>query len=230
MKVNSHHNVKKELRARIESGEWKLGALIPNEMALAEEYGCARTTINRALQALADGGLVIRKRKGGTRVCEMPVKQAKFQIPIVREEVEATGAKYSHQLINKKQIVPPASIQTRLQVPAGQKALFMETLHLADSRPYAFEERWVNITTVPEILDADLDTISVNEWLVRTVPFSSGDVVFSAESADKRIAGAIDSKVGNPIFVHDRTTWMDKDYITAMKLYYRDGYQLYSKL
>jgi len=227
---NSHHNVRKALRERIESGEWELGALIPGEIALAEEYGCARTTINRALQNLAESGLVVRKRKGGTRVCKMPVRHAKFEIPIVREQVEATGAKYSHQLIQQQKIVPPMSIRTRLQIPKGQEALFMETLHLSDSRPFAFEERWVNIQTVPEILNAPLDKVSVNEWLVKTVPFSSGDVVFSAQSADERIADAIESKVGNAIFVLDRTTWIGDSFITAMKLYYRDGYQLYSTL
>ncbi|MBL4673106.1 MAG: GntR family transcriptional regulator, partial [Arenicella sp.] len=87
MTVNSHHDIRQALRGRIESGEWQLGALIPGEMALADEYGCARTTINRALQTLANDGLVIRKRKGGTRVCEMPVRQAKFEIPILREQV-----------------------------------------------------------------------------------------------------------------------------------------------
>mmetsp|Transcript_19548 Transcript_19548/g.62233 ORF Transcript_19548/g.62233 Transcript_19548/m.62233 type:complete len:236 (-) Transcript_19548:318-1025(-) len=230
MTTNSHQNVRKALRERIESGEWELGALIPGEIALAEEYGCARTTINRALQNLADSGLVVRKRKGGTRVCKMPVRHAKFEIPIVREQVEATGAKYSHQLINQKQIAPPMAIRTRLQIPAGQKALFMETVHLSDARPFAYEERWVNIQTVPEILDAPLETLSANEWLVTTVPFSSGDVVFSAQNADERIAEALDSKVGNAIFVLDRTTWINDSFITAMKLYYKDGYQLYSTL
>ena len=230
MTANSHHNVRELLKGRIESGEWKLGSLIPGEIALAEEYGCARTTINRALQALADSGLVVRKRKGGTRVCQMPVRHAKIEIPIVREQVEAIGRKYDHQLIHQQQKTPPTSIRSRLQIPDGQKALFMETIHLADSRPYAYEERWVNIQAVPDILDAPLDHMSVNEWLVRTVPFSSGDVVFGAESADERIASALESKVGNAIFVLDRTTWMGEEFITTMKLYYKDGYQLYSKL
>ena len=230
MTANSHHNVRELLKGRIESGEWKLGGLIPGEIALAEEYGCARTTINRALQALADSGLVVRKRKGGTRVCQMPVRHVKLEIPIVREQIEATDRKYGHQLINQQQKTPPTSIRSRLQIPDGQKALFMETIHLADSRPYAYEERWVNIQAVPDILDAPLDHMSVNEWLVRTVPFSSGDVVFGAESADERIASALESKVGNAIFVLDRTTWIGEEFITTMKLYYKDGYQLYSKL
>jgi GntR family histidine utilization transcriptional repressor len=230
MRVNSHHHIRQALRGRIESGEWPLGALIPGEMALADEYGCARTTINRALQTLANDGLVVRKRKGGTRVCEMPVRQAKFEIAILREQVEASGGKYRHQIMSQKLKTPTAPVRTRLRIPEGKKALFMETIHLADDRPYAFEQRWVNLQAVPEIMNAPLDQLSANEWLVKTVPFSSGDVVFSAESADSTVAEALQSKVGNAIFVLDRTTWMGEDFITTMKLYYKDGYQLYSSL
>ena len=60
MTTNSHHKIRQMLKGRIESGEWELGALIPRELALAEEYNCARTTINRALQARAALGVVVR--------------------------------------------------------------------------------------------------------------------------------------------------------------------------
>ena len=230
MTTNSHHNIRQALRERIESGEWGLGALIPGELALAAEYGCARTTINRALQTLADEGLVVRKRKGGTRVCPMPVRHAKFEIPIVREQVEAIGSKYRHQVMSQQEKAPTTSVRTRLHIPDAKKAFFIETIHLADERPYAYEERWVNIQAVPEIVDAPLDEISVNEWLVKTVPFSSGDVVFSAVNADDRVAAALESKAGNAVFVVDRTTWMGEEFITTLKLYYKDGYQLYSQL
>ncbi|HBN93299.1 MAG TPA: GntR family transcriptional regulator, partial [Hyphomonas sp.] len=97
----THQIIRQSILERIQKGEWGLGDLIPGEASLAEEYGCARTTINRALQGLADEGLVVRKRKGGTRVCNMPVRQARFDIPIVREQVEAFGGHYRHQVLRK---------------------------------------------------------------------------------------------------------------------------------
>jgi GntR family histidine utilization transcriptional repressor len=41
---------------RIADGDWKPGELIPGEVDLADEFGCARATVNRALQDLADAG------------------------------------------------------------------------------------------------------------------------------------------------------------------------------
>ncbi len=226
----SHHSIRQSLLGRIQSGEWALGGLIPAETDLASEYGCARGTVNRALQALAEAGLVVRKRKGGTRVCQMPVRQAKFEIPVLREQVESFGGIYGHRIIANKLKTPPPSIRTHLRIPGGVKALHLQTVHLADDKPYAFEERWVNTQAVPEILNAPLDKISANEWLVKTVPFSSGDVVFSAINADKKIASAIGTDEGAAIFAIDRTTWLEDEFITTMRLYYKEGFQLHSHL
>jgi GntR family histidine utilization transcriptional repressor len=230
MSSNSHHTIRQSILERIQTGEWGLGQLIPGEAMLADEYGCARATINRALQGLAKDGLVIRKRKGGTRVCDMPVRQAKFNIPVVREQVEALGSDYSHQLTRRFEKAPPASVRTRLGLPLGTKALQLYTIHLADGRPFAFETRWVNTQVVPALLNAPLDEISANEWLVQTVPFSGGDVIFYAVNADKDVAGALNTREGAAIFVIDRTTSLAGEFITTMKLYYREGYQLYSRL
>lgn len=226
----THHSIRESLLGRIQSGEWELGALIPAEMILAEEYGCARTTVNRALQALADEGLVIRKRKGGTRVCNMPVRYAKFEIPLLREQVEVTGRLYSHQLLGLEMKIPPRDICARLKLSDTKKALYLETVHKADESPFAFETRWINTKAVPSVFEAPLERISANEWLVKTVPFSSGDVMFGAVSASQSIADAMDVKIGAALFTIDRTTWFGDKFITTMSLYYKQGFQLSTRL
>ena len=226
----THQILRQSILERIQKGEWGLGDLIPGEASLAEEYGCARTTINRALQGLADEGLVVRKRKGGTRVCNMPVRQARFDIPIVREQVEAFGGHYRHQVLRKVEKVPPLSVRTRLGLEKGTKALQLDTVHLADGRPFAYEARWVNLKVVPQMRSAPFDEVSANEWLVQTVPFSSGDVSFSAVAAGKDVASALECKEGDALFVIDRTTSLAGEFVTTMKLFYREGYQLYSRL
>ena len=117
-----------------------------------------------------------------------------------------------------------------LRQKAGAKALFLETIHLADDRPFAYEVRWVNTNTVPQIVEAPLCDISANEWLVKTVPFSTGDVMFTAVNADNKTASALETDEGAAIFVVDRTTWLSDAFITTMKLYYKAGFQLYSRL
>ena len=87
MKV-TYRDVKTDILSKITKGEWPLGSLVPNEVDLAETYGCARATVNRAMRELADEGFIERRRKAGTRVRMAPVRQARFDIPLVRAEIE----------------------------------------------------------------------------------------------------------------------------------------------
>ncbi|MEO1041407.1 MAG: UTRA domain-containing protein [Pseudomonadota bacterium] len=230
MTKNSHTAIRQSLEKRIQSGEWSLGDRIPDEIDLSQEYGCARTTVNRALQALANDGFVVRKRKGGTRVNPLPVRQAKFDIPIIREQVEATGSVYRHHVTEKAIASPTPSIRTRLRLGHDDETLYMETMHFADEQPFAFEMRWINTIAVPSVFNAPFDRLSANEWLVQTMPFSSGDVEFSAVNADRRVARALGTKPGTAIFSINRTTWLGDRFITAMTLFHRAGFQLYTKL
>jgi len=55
-----------DLRKRIERGEWQADDRLPSVAALANHYGVARRTVTRALETLADDGLVIIVRSWGT--------------------------------------------------------------------------------------------------------------------------------------------------------------------
>ncbi len=65
---------------RIRAREWPPGALIPPETQLAADYGVARATVNRALQSLAEDGLIERRKRAGTRVAELPARRARLEI------------------------------------------------------------------------------------------------------------------------------------------------------
>lgn len=56
--------------ARIEAGEFRPGARLPNERELAEEYGVALGTVRRAIAALRERGLVVTLPIKGTFVAE----------------------------------------------------------------------------------------------------------------------------------------------------------------
>ena len=230
MSEHSHQSIREAIRERISTGEWGPGALMPGETELAEEYRCARTTVNRALQSLADDGLIERKRRAGTRVKELPVRRAKFDIPILRHEIEAGGARYRPHVLLNETVKAPDHIAARLRLAGGATVLHLQTVHLGDGRPHAFEDRWVNIAAAPGILTAPLGEISANEWLVRHAPYSSGDVAFSASSASAREAAALETREGDALFTVERTTWFEDKFITTTKLFYRPGYKMVTRL
>ena len=92
-------DIRAEVLSRIRSKAWPLGTLIPGEEALAQDFGVARATVNRALSELARAGVLERKRKAGTRVAALPVRKATLDIPVIRAEVEARGEAYGLRLL-----------------------------------------------------------------------------------------------------------------------------------
>jgi GntR family transcriptional regulator len=56
------------LRAQIQSGELRPGRIMPSETTLMQEHGLARGTVRKAIDALADEGLVNRVQGRGTFV------------------------------------------------------------------------------------------------------------------------------------------------------------------
>lgn len=222
--------VQQEVLRRIRTREWPPGTLIPAETELAREFGCARATVNRALRELAESGLLDRRRRAGTRVALAPVRRATLEIPILRQEIEAKGASYGYALLSRSTEAPPPNVRSAMQLDAAARPLHVRALHLASGAPYAYEDRWISLATVPEIATADLERISANEWLVRHAPYSSGDLTLSATEAGADVAATLGCPQGSAVFVMERATWLNEDSITFVRLTFRPGHVLQTSL
>ncbi|MBO0344022.1 GntR family transcriptional regulator [Roseibium sp. CAU 1637] len=223
---NSWIRIREELLRRINERVWQPGETIPGEAELAEEFGCARTTVNRALRDLAEAGLVTRRRKAGTRVAVNPPHKATFTIPIIREEVEARGSSYSHSLLKREKRPLPTSLHAAF--PVGDEAflLYTETVYFADDRPFMFEERYTNIDATPAFAEAAFDLISPNEWLVQNAPFTTGDLTCYAANAGPALSGLYECQDNTPLFVMERVTFNQTQPITHVRMTYSPGYRL----
>jgi len=221
--------VRAEALRRIRAREWPPGALIPKEAELAQEMGCARATVNRALRDLAEAGYLDRRRKGGTRVTETPVRRAVFDIAIIRQEVEQSGAAYGYALLVDRTEPLPGELAAALGVKPGARWRHVIALHSAGKTPFCLEDRWLNPDLAPQTR-ADFTASSANEWLVRNVPFTGGELAFQARKADTALASRLGCARGNALFAVERVTRTDKAAVTAVTLTYAPGYRLSTHL
>ncbi|MDT8856128.1 GntR family transcriptional regulator [Paracoccaceae bacterium Fryx2] len=219
--------IRAEVLRRIRTGIWPPGATIPTEEALAAEFACARATVNRALRDLAEAGLLERRRKAGTRVTLHPVRKATLDIPVTRLEVEGRGQTYSFRLLEQMMTRAPVPVTSHLGLAPGTPLWHLGTLHLADGRPYLFEDRWLNPAVLPDPAP-DFTAISVNEWLVSHVPFTTGDIAFSAAPATPAEAAVLGLAPGAALFITERTTWTEAAPVTSVRLAYAPGYRLHT--
>lgn len=222
----TYRDIKADLLRRIVEGEWPPGGLLPSELDLAQTYNAARATVSRAMRELVDEGLVERKRKAGTRVRSSPKREVRFEIPLVRVEIEELGAAYRYALVRSEISVPPDWQRARLNLPAGVEVLHLTCMHYADGQPWQLESRWINLEATPTAREVDFTTIGPNEWLVQQVPFSDVEVSFLAVSADEEQARHLGCAKGDALFrVERQTTWQGQ-VVTWVSLTYRRDHRM----
>ncbi|MCR9138384.1 MAG: GntR family transcriptional regulator [Alphaproteobacteria bacterium] len=216
--MRSYKDIHNILLERITRGEWPPGVLVPAEADLAAEFGCTRVTVNRAMQALADAGLLERRRKAGTRVVQRRSRDAVLNIPIVRHEIAEREGHYRYLLISREIAPPPQKVRAELGVTGSTTALHVISLHFADGKPYQLEDRWISLSAVPNAGTESFELVSPNEWLLQEVPYTRAEHVFYASQATADETQQLALEPGEPVFVIERTTWLSDDPVTHVRL------------
>ncbi|MCP5152688.1 MAG: UTRA domain-containing protein [Ectothiorhodospiraceae bacterium] len=209
--------VKAHVLARIRSGEWPPGTLVPREEDLAETFGCARMTVHRALRELADEGVVERRRRAGTRVALPTTRTAPVEIPRVDREVEAMGASYRYLRLARATEPASPSAAARLGVPEGTEVLRVECLHHANDSPFQLEERWISLDVVPAAREESFADVAPNVWLLERLPWSDVEHVIGATNATRKVAGHLGIEPGEAVLEVERRTWLERRVITYVR-------------
>ena len=222
--------IRDRIHGMILDGTYAPGVKMPRDEDLALELGCSRATVHRAMSSLAESGMLDRRRKGGTTVKLRPVTRATLDIPVIREEIEVSGARYGYQLVRQSHEPAPRWVTGNFRQAASQPMLKVEALHLADNKPYMYEDRWISLSTVPEIQEVDLSVHNANEWLLLNRPYSRCDLRLFARKSSSDDAAILEIAEGEALMVIERTTWIGDAPITSVRSVTAPGYQLNTQI
>ncbi|THD81356.1 UTRA domain-containing protein [Aliigemmobacter aestuarii] len=224
--ARTYRDIKADILGRITRGDWKPGSLLPGEIELAETYGVARATVNRAMRELTEDGIIERKRKSGTRVRLSPLRQARFDIPIVRHEVTEQGAAYRYALVSSTVGPAPDWLRARMGLQTGDEVRHLTCLHMADGQPYQYEDRWISLALLPQARVEDFAATAPTEWLIAQIPYSEVDISLSATAADEGLAAHLACRPGEPLLQIERSTRWDGKAVTFVQLVHRPGHRM----
>ena len=221
--------VQEDVLARIQNGTWPAGELIPTETELAAEYGCARATVNRALQVLADSGILERRRKVGTRVVAHPNVQAvRF---LLRREIESAGKVYGYRMLDCAETSPSAEIAQAMLLRPEDKLLRTRARFTASGQPYCCEERWINHFATPGLTKEALNQISPCEWMLGHIPINRANMSMGATDAGKGfVAEALGVTPSDPVLLVERLDWLDNMPISLTRRYFPRGHRFSATL
>lgn len=184
-----HERIVSEVRDKIVRGLWPPGYRIPFETEMAEHYGVSRMTVNKALGQLTRDGLLERRRKLGTLVAAPRMQTAVMAIANIGEEIRQNGHAYGYTVVKLERRAASAEEHRRLKLRSGEAAIVsIESLHLADGRPFCHESRLINADLVPEADLAELSREPAGAWLLRKVPWSSAEHAIRAINPPAAVA------------------------------------------
>lgn len=129
--------VKQQITDAVMLGRWPPGMVLPNEIALAAQFGVAVGTLRRALADLTAEGLLARRRKTGTVVTgRTPQHSLRFLFKYFRLHGK-DGALQESQSRNLSLERGPATEDERRQLQMGEDAEVIRFLRLrcVDGRP-----------------------------------------------------------------------------------------------
>lgn len=228
-RMNTWQSIRNDVLERIRSREWEPGELIPTEEQLAQDMGCARATVNRALRELAESGIIERRRKVGTRVAATASRRTTLEMPVIRKEIEAMGAAYAYRLTSFDMVEPSAAASRALQLDGSQQLLLVKAQYLADDQPHCCEVIWLNTAVLPQISREDLDETPPHEWLASNMPLTHGRFAILADAASGDCAVNLRITEGTPVLTIERTNWSDTAAVSFSRQFYPPHHRLISE-
>ncbi|RUM98512.1 histidine utilization repressor [Pseudaminobacter arsenicus] len=218
--MSLHQRILADISERILSGEWAPGHRVPFEYELAQQYGCSRMTVNKALSQLAKAGLIERRRRSGSFVRRPQSQAAVLEIHDIKVEVQALGLPYSYALISRQKRKSTADDRVLLDLKQSTPVLDLTCLHRAGARPFCLEQRLISLTAVPEAADESFEEAAPGPWLVGHVPWSTAEHRIRATAAGEEVAAALEIEAGAACLAVERRTWSADHPVTQVRFTY----------
>jgi len=215
-----HQRIRADIEGRIRSGAWPPGHRIPSELAMTVEYGCSRMTVSKVLSALAVQGLITRRRRAGSMVAAPTSDFAVMQIQDFVIEAARSGKRYEHKIVRRVVATIDREAGMRLGLTPGAPVLMVDTLHLFEGIPQAFEKRIINLATVPSARAEAFESLPPGTWLLQRVPWSDAEHVIHAVNADAALRNRLKVAAGSACLVLERRTWQNGLLLTEARLFY----------
>ncbi|MDI6871134.1 MAG: GntR family transcriptional regulator [Bacillota bacterium] len=151
-----YHQLKEELRRRIETGEFTKSAAIPTEPELEQMYDVSRVTVRRAVQDLVHEGLLVKRKGKGTFVAAVKVSQKLNMISSWAETMAARGVPTETRDIQIKTVPAPPKVAAALEIPPEAPVVKIDRLRCTPDGPVTAMTNYLLPELVPGLCAEDV--------------------------------------------------------------------------
>lgn len=208
--------IKALLVASLDAGEWKPGESIPSEVELATRYGVSQGTVRRAIDALADDHLVVRRQGKGTYVATHTEEKSSVPRFLRIRRDDGVDEYPASRLVDLRRAKAGAEVARALELKPGDAVLVLARVLEFEGAPVVLDE-----ITLPAALFRGLTRARAEAWRGSMYGFFETEFGvrmlkarerLKAIAADGTAAARLGVPAGTPLLAVERvtTTYADR--------------------
>ncbi|OUP11162.1 GntR family transcriptional regulator [Collinsella sp. An2] len=209
IKVPLHYQMYLDLLKRIQSGALAPGDKLPPEPQLEKIYDVSRITVRRAVEMLAQDGLVEKHRgKRGTIVSGTKHDYDIAKLTSFTDDAQLYGDRPSAELVGFSEVMPADHIAHLLQLDAGETVYLIERKRFRTNVIVGFHRAYIRRLGG---LDLSADEFTADASLyellkLRGIVPGSASEVLEVREPDNDVMDELDMPHGASVFYKERLT------------------------
>jgi GntR family transcriptional regulator len=202
-------HVESVLAGDIADGNLPPDTQLPPEEGLMERFKVSRTTVRKAIQNLAERGLVEVRRDKGTFVAQPRITQELTELTSFAEDMQVLGRNPTARLLDKRTLTADETVARHLALAPGTPVVRFRRVRLADGVAMSFDETYLPRDVGEKVAENDLDAEPIFALLEDKydTPLVEAEYKLEAAAADPVAAEALQVPTGSPIFLIERTSY-----------------------
>lgn len=168
---SKYESIYKDLKYKIESGEFVYQQLLPSEHNLVLTYNCSRNTVRRAVGQLVTDGYVQTMQGKGVRNIFRPVEQTSYTIGGIESFKESSLRNHKSgrtRVLQFMELITDEKISRRTGFPVGSEIYYIQRLHYLDEKPLIINHNYFLKSAVPGLTPKIAEN-SIYEYLENTL-------------------------------------------------------------
>ncbi len=212
-----HDQVREIISEQIRSGAISPGARLQSERDLADQMGVSRVTVRRALDALAEDGLVRAARGSGRFVSDAALAEPPNVLLSFTELGAERGLSATSQVLGT--VVRPASFEEAelFGVAPGADVFELYRLRMLNGVAVALDATRVPLSRAPKLPTIDFSTASLYAVLdTAGASLVRADYTTEAVAADAEQARQLGVTPGSPLLLARTTSYDMSDRVVEL--------------
>ena len=137
-----YRQIKALLTRSLQGGEWRPGEAIPSEVELAARFKVSQGTVRKAIDALADENLLVRRQGKGTFVATHAEERVQFRFLRLIPDVGEVGG-MARRFIDCRRQRASADVARALALNAGDAVLQVRRVLSFRGKPVVLDDIWL---------------------------------------------------------------------------------------